>query len=207
VSKQPVILIHGGSCWDSYKNYLSDLKKTGFDLMASPRPKWHEQLQKNLGPRFKVLLPEMPNWRNAHYLEWKIWYEKAVAIAGPNPIVIGHSLGAIFVVKYFAETARVGKTKGLLLVSAPYATAAKNPDFGDFALQRPPVRLANRVKPVCFYQSEDDPIVTAKNLLPYREFVPDAMVRTFKKRGHFVRGHFGELVRDIKFVAAGKALP
>lgn len=198
MAKQPVIIIHGGSCWASYKEYLADLKNSGFAVNFLPQPEWHRELQTNLGSAFKVLLPAMPNWQNAKYLEWKIWFEKAVAIAGRTPILVGHSLGAIFLTKYFSETSRPVKPKGIFLISAPYATLAENRDFGDFALKRPPYRLSRTVKMIHFYQSVDDPIVAAENLNRYRECVPAAIVNLFKNRGHFTQGRFPELVKDIK---------
>jgi predicted alpha/beta hydrolase family esterase len=200
MTSQPVIVIHGGSCWASYKEYLGELKNSDFDVDFSPQPEWHKKLQKNLGAGFKVLLPAMPNWQNAKYVEWKIWFEKAVAVSGRTPIVVGHSLGAIFLTKYFAETTRPLKLKGLFLVSTPYATLTENRDFGDFALKRPPRRLHRTVKTIYFYQSKDDPIVGAENLSRYREFVPRATVRLFKNRGHFIQGRFPELIEDVKSV-------
>ncbi len=159
--KQPIILVHGGSCWASYAEYLQDLKSTKFRI-GSPRVGWQQRLQKNLGSRFKVFPLEMPNWQNAKYLEWKIWFEKAVAAAGKKPIAVGHSLGAIFLAKYFSETPRPPKIAGLLLVSAPYQTRTANPDFGDFALKAPPRRLQRFSQTIYFYQSQDDPIAHPK---------------------------------------------
>ncbi|HEY4415614.1 MAG TPA: alpha/beta fold hydrolase, partial [Verrucomicrobiae bacterium] len=195
MAKTSVIVIHGGSCWTSYQEYLSELKHSHFEVDFSPRIGWQRQLQKNLGAGFKVLSLEMPNWQNAKYREWKIWYEKAAAVA-KDPIVVGHSLGAIFVAKYFAETVRPRKARGIFLVSAPYKTQAEDRDFGDFALQRPPRRLGKIAEPIFFYHSQDDAIVEIENLNPYRELVPRATVRIFKNRGHFIQDRFPELVAD-----------
>jgi predicted alpha/beta hydrolase family esterase len=201
MAKQHVILVHGGSCWATYTEYLQDLKSTKFAPDFSPQVGWQQRLQKNLGSRFIVFPLEMPNWQNAKYLEWKIWFEKAVAAAGNNPLAVGHSLGAIFLAKYFSETPRPPKIKALLLVSAPYQTHAANPDFGDFALKAPPRRLQHFGPTIYFYQSQDDPIVTPKNLIPYRKLLPEATIRLFKTRGHFHQPTFPELVRDLKSLA------
>ena len=158
------------------------------------------QLQKRLGSHFKVLLLEMPNWRNAKYQEWKIWFEKAVGASGNAIIVVGHSLGAIFLAKYLTENKHLPKIRGIFLVSTPYKTHTENPDFGDFALKGPPRRLRHFGNKVHFYHSDDDSIVEIKSLDSYRESAPDAFARVFKNRGHFDQDRFPELAQDIKSI-------
>ena len=200
MAKRPVIVIHGGSCWAAYEDYIKDLKGSKFEPDFSPRIGWQNNLQKSVGADFKVLLPEMPNWRNAKYQEWKIWFEKALSACRASPILVGHSLGAIFLAKYFSETVRACKIRGLCLVSTPFKTFTANPDFGDFALKGPPKRLGQFGKTIFFYQSEDDPIVSPDNLTHYHAVAPDAVLRIFKKRKHFARNTFPELADDIRSI-------
>jgi len=198
MAQKHVIIIHGGSCWALYEDYIKDFKRSKFEADFSPIFGWQKQMQKHLGSGFKVLLPKMPNWRNARYQEWKIWFEKAIVTSGNTPIVVGHSLGAIFLVKYFSETTRPRKVKGILLVSTPYKTKADNPDFGDFALKGPPWHLKRFRQPIYFYHSKDDSIVAPDSLIRYGAFAPNAVLRIFKRRGHFDQNAFPELVEDIK---------
>lgn len=52
-------------------------------------------------PEFKVIKPEMPNKDMARYSAWKLWFEKHLPFLDSEKlIVIGHSLGAIFLIKY-----------------------------------------------------------------------------------------------------------
>ena len=60
-------------------------------------------LDKVLGGGYEVLIPQMPNSQNARYSEWKILFEKIISILDDEIILIGHSLGGIFLVKYFSE--------------------------------------------------------------------------------------------------------
>jgi predicted alpha/beta hydrolase family esterase len=204
MAKQDVIVIHGGSCWSSYAEYLEDLKKTIFTPGASPSNNWHQSLPKSLGSRFRVFLPEMPNWQNAKYLEWKIWFEKILQASNSRPMVVGHSLGAIFLVKYFAEERVPKAVSGLFLVSAPFILRREDPGFGDFALRKIPAGLRQRGAGITFYHSEDDEIVTFDHLEKYQLILPGARFRVFKHRGHFRQKTFSELIRDLKAAAGEK---
>jgi hypothetical protein len=54
----------------------------------------------------------MPNPMNARYNEWKILFKKIVLLLDDNVILIGHSLGAIFLVKYLSENKFPKKNSG-----------------------------------------------------------------------------------------------
>jgi len=196
---RPVIVVHGGSCWASYAEYIEDWKKTKFSPDFTPRRPWQRDLPEKLGPGFTVLLLEMPNWQNAKYIEWKIWFEKAVSVSRDAPVVVGHSLGGIFLVKYFSETVRPRKVKAMLLVSTPYRTSAENPDFGDFALKRQPHRLKKMGSRIRFYHSQDDPFVAYTDVKKYQSELPEAAINTFRNRGHFSQ-KMPEIAREIRSI-------
>jgi len=198
--KKHVIIIHGGSCWSTHAEYLADLKATKYVEGFYPRAGWHKNLQKNLGAGFKVLMPDMPNWQYARYEEWKIWFEKALACAGTDPVVVGHSLGGIFLIKYFAETIHPPQVRAILLVAAPYKTAAQAPDFGNFALKREPKRLARLGPNIRFYHSTDDAIVALTDLKKYQKVLPGAVIKKYPNRGHFIGNHFPDIARDIRSI-------
>nr|MBP6060868.1 hypothetical protein [Candidatus Paceibacterota bacterium] len=92
--KQQVVHIHGGDPFDSYEEYISFLKNFEIkNLDYFKKKRWGTSLQKNLGENFEVLNPDMPNKRNAKYLEWKIWFEKIVPLLDDEVILAGGSLG------------------------------------------------------------------------------------------------------------------
>ena len=198
MAKQDVIVVHGGSCWASYTEYLNELKKTKFKPGASPSNNWQQSLQVGLGPRFRILLPEMPNWQNAKYQEWKIWFANICEASDDSPLVVGHSLGSIFLVRYYSESKTLKGIKKLFLVSTPYATMSENPDFGDFAFKRAPTNLRKQAERITFYHSKDDRIVPFENIDKYKSIFPDAHYHIFEHQGHFIQKSFPELVRDLK---------
>jgi hypothetical protein len=74
--KKQVVIIHGGDTYDSYEKYLEDLKALKLDFTRVTKKSWKDSFEEDLGEGFEVIRPEMPNWMNAKYLEWKIWFDK-----------------------------------------------------------------------------------------------------------------------------------
>jgi hypothetical protein len=195
-----IIAIHGGSCWASYDEYLADLKESKFDPERLMSKGWKDNLQDALGGGFEVLNPEMPNWWNAHYEEWKIWFEKVMGYAKEADAVIGHSLGGIFLSKYLSENDPPKGMKAAFLVAAPFKTLAKDADFGDFLLPDDVKKLDKLGKRLHIYHSEDDPVVDFSNFNEYAKALPDASTKVFKDRSHFIGSEFPEIVAEIRSV-------
>src|ERR1035437_2077204 len=103
-NKQQILLIHGGTTFESHDKYFKSLiNKTPKLEWILSRKDWKNELQNQLGEDFAVYTPQMPNKQKAQYDEWKILFEKIVNLLDVNFILIGHSLGAIFLVKYLSE--------------------------------------------------------------------------------------------------------
>ncbi len=62
----------------------------------------------------------MPNKTNAQFEEWKIWFEKFIPFLNDGVILVGHSLGGVFLAKYLSENKFPKKIGGVFLVSAVY---------------------------------------------------------------------------------------
>lgn len=117
--KNQVIYIHGGDPHESNEDYILYLKNYAIDsLDYFKRKKWSSSLSSNLGDNFEVIAPEMPNKRNAKYYEWKIWFEKLFPFLKDNVILVGSSLGGIFLTKYLSENV-FPKKKGNIYCMCP----------------------------------------------------------------------------------------
>ena len=97
-----IFLVHGGMTFKSKKDYLDYLKTR--DISISKKIKWYDTyLEENLGNNYKIIRPRMPLQDNARYEEWKIHFERHIPYLKDNIILIGSSLGGIFLAKYLSE--------------------------------------------------------------------------------------------------------
>ena len=196
--EKQILLIGGGITFNTYKDYLLFLKNLKVDLNRYRGAKWKDSLKKELGNKFDVLLPQMPNQMNAKYDEWKILFKKIAPLLRNNVILIGHSLGAIFLVKYLSENNFPKKILATLLISAPYGEEDTAESLGDFVLPKSLNKLNNQGGRIFLYHSKDDVVVPYTHLEKYKKVLSGAIIREFKKRGHFNQPKFPELVKDIK---------
>lgn len=194
--KQQVIVIHGGDSFTTYEEFINSLKtwEVSQDKFRQ-RHDWKTSLQASLGEDFDVFTPQMPNKFNAKYIEWKIWFERMFPFVSDNVILIGHSLGAMFLVKYLAENNFPKKIKSLHLVATPHNKTA---DCEDFRIPDSLSKVEEQVKHIFLYQSKDDPIVPFSELAVFEKELPKAKAQVFKDRGHFNQDEFLELLADIK---------
>lgn len=196
---QQVIVIHGGTTFQDYDMYLKSLseKKLNIDRFIY-RPMWKELLQDNLGgDEYQVLLPSMPNSTNARYSEWKLWFEHISSLFSDNCILIGHSLGAIFLAKYLSEYSLSVKVKATILIAAPYDDDSVE-DLTDFKIVKLSDRLVEQAGRLVFFNGMDDPIISRLDLSKYQAQLPSAEFKILSAPDHFVRANFPELISLLK---------
>lgn len=195
-----LFVIHGGDAFDSYEEYLADLQSRTAHLERMKPGGWKMGLQKNLGEEFDVYNPSMPNKDNAKYAEWKIWFEKIVLLMDDEVILVGHSLGGIFLAKYLSEETFPKHIRGTFLVAAPFNTPTEHP-LADFVLPSDLEGLRKQGGKIFVYHSTDDVVVPYSNAESYRLALPDATFRTFTDRGHFNQERFVEIEEGIRSVS------
>ncbi len=201
--KKQVVVIHGGNSFPNYTEYILGLKKIKLDLEHLTKPeekRWKKNLPKNLGSSFQVFSPDMPNWSDAKYLEWKIWFEKITPFLKDGVVLVGHSLGAIFLTKYLSETKFSKKIRGTFLVAGPYEEKGYKGKYliPEFRIPKSLNKLEKQGGQIFLYHSKDDKVVPFRDAKKYEERLPNAKLTIFKDRGHFRQTTFPELVRDIK---------
>jgi len=196
--KKQVVVIHGGTTFKTYKDYISFSKSLEVDLDRYRGTRWKDSLPEKLGNRFDVLLPRMPNPTNAKYNEWKILFDKIACLLENNVILIGHSLGGVFLAKYLSENKFPKKIFASILVAAPYDQKDIKEFLGDFVVSNNLAKFKKQGGKIFLYHSKDDPIVPYIDLEKYQKALPEAVVRVFKDREHFGQTKFPELVREIK---------
>ena len=195
---QQIIVIHGGTTFQDYDMYLKSLSEKKLDINRFIyRPMWKELLQDNLGSEYQVLLPSMPNSTNAQYSEWKLWFEHISSLFSDNCILIGHSLGAVFLAKYLSENSLSVKIKATVLIAAPYDDDSAE-DLTDFKILKLSQRLTEQAGRLVFFNGIDDPIISNSDLNKYQNQLPAAEFKILSAPDHFVRADFPELISLLK---------
>lgn len=194
--KKQVIVIHGGGVFINYKEYIAFLKKQKINIKYNGD--WKRYLGEKLGKEFEVIVPAMPNYSNAKYLEWKIWFEKLFPFLEDKVVLVGHSLGAIFLTRYLSENQFPKKILATFLVAAPYDDKESAACSAGFVLKKDLSRLQDQSEKLIFYHSRDDDCVPFECFENYKKFLPKANFKELKNRGHFRQKSFPEIVREIR---------
>ncbi len=197
--KQQVIVIHGGTTFESYEDYIYYLKNKEISLDKLKLKKdWKDTLEEKLGENFEVLFPRMPNGTNARYKEWKIWFERIIPLFNNNIIFIGHSLGGIFLAKYFSENTISKKVKATILIAAPFDDEKSGKSLAGFKLFSSLERFSKQGGKIYLIQSKDDPEVLFEQLEKYKQALPNAKTLIFNDREHFKQETFPEIIKLIR---------
>lgn len=201
--KKQVFYIHGGESYENYDDFRERLKIGEIrDLPISQTyTKWTKNLSADLGEDFEVFMPQMPNSQNAKYEEWKIWFERHFEHLNDGVILVGCSLGALFLYKYFIENTLPFSVKALILMASPLPELLPNEekDCGDFIFETNSAGVINqKAEKVIIMHSKDDFMVPYDHALKLKEALPEAELVTFEDKNHFLVEELPELVEKIR---------
>jgi uncharacterized protein len=203
-NKKQVLVIHGGDFFDTREEFVQSLKQLDLDkegIFRLNATRWRDNLQSDLGDRFEVYLPKMPLGDDARYSEWKLWFEKMIPFLRGGAVLIGHSLGGIFLARYLSEHAIPFKAGAVFLIAAPYFAPDKKKGMeanAGFSVGDDLSKLASSASHIFVYHSKDDDIVPFAHASEYMSRMPSAQLVSFKDKGHFRLKRFPELVKAIK---------
>lgn len=198
-NKTQILIIHGGETFRNQKDYLQYLKTRKISL--EKRVNWAgDYLEKELGKEFQIIRPRMPLQENAKYEDWKIYFERYFPYLKDNIILIGNSLGGIFLAKYLSEHKFPKKILATYLVCAPFDDSVKEePLVGGFKLKSDLSLLEKNSQNLNLLFSKDDDVVPVSHAEKYREKLPQANIVIYKsKNGHFNVPKFPEIIMMIK---------
>lgn len=197
--KIQVILIHGGMTFKNRKDYLHFLKTRKISLENKIR--WSDDyLTKKLGNDFEIIRPLMPLSDNAEYKDWKIHFERYFSHLRDNIILIGSSLGGIFLAKYLSENKFPKKILSAYLICPPFDNSLQGEDLvGGFKLKLDLSLIEKNSKNLYLMFSKDDDVVPVAHAEKYRQKLKNAKIIIYKsKNGHFKVSEFPEIVEMIK---------
>jgi predicted alpha/beta hydrolase family esterase len=197
--KTQIIIIHGGMTFRNKQDYLSFLKNRKISL--EKKIKWSaDYLDRKLGKDFDIIRPRMPLQDNARYPEWKIHFERYVPHLRDGVILIGESLGGIFLAQYLSENRFPKKIAATYLVCPPFDDTLLEEDLaGGFKLKPDLSRMEKNSPKLSLLFSKDDPVVPASHAEKYAKRLKRARIVIFtSKNGHFKVAEFSEIVYMIR---------
>jgi valyl-tRNA synthetase/very-short-patch-repair endonuclease/predicted alpha/beta hydrolase family esterase len=202
--KSNVVLIHGGEVWqdkETYRNKIESGELNSFWYKSNhDSKKTYKTDLKNFCNESNIsfINPQMPNKTNADYTKWKWVFEQTKPFINSETVLVGHSLGSMFLTKYLNENEI--NCKAIFLVSGGlWSESEKNiEDFDtDWGLDsdfRNLKRLGNKVFIV---HSKDDKIVEFQRSVELKSKLPDANFVELEGFGH-LNVECAELLNIIK---------
>jgi predicted alpha/beta hydrolase family esterase len=181
--KKQILFIQGGG----EGAYEEDEKLTAF-------------LQGALGAAYEVRYPQMPNESDPDYKPWKVQIKKELGTLEGKVILIGHSLGGSFLLKYLTEEKIEKPVAGIFLMATPY-WGGSGWQYEGYEVIALPEDFASKLPsgaPIFLYHSRDDEIVPFAHLALYAQKLPQATIRALDGRGHQFNNDLSEVVADIK---------
>lgn len=160
---------------------------------------WMPWLKETLDSRgISVELPLMPNPLYPSYDQWKRVFDSYSI--DEETILIGHSCGAAFLVRWLGETKqRINK----LILVAPWKTTEdehdlKNRAFYDYPLEK---TLRERVKEIIFFTADDEGPGGKRSLDLFHKVLGGKIIE-LKDHGHFTfedmeTEEFPELLQEV----------
>lgn len=198
--KFQILYIHGGETFKTREDCLNHLRNKKVKLGEKVR--WHgDSFKKGLGEDFEITKPRMPFQDDAKYSDWKIVFENYLDAMDDNVILIGGSLGGIFLSKYLSENKVDKKILAVYLIAAPFNDELVNGEdlVGGFELGEDLSLIEENCDNVTLMFSRDDDCVLIESAERYREKLKDSKIIIYEsKSGHFEIEEFPEIVEMIR---------
>ena len=184
-----VIIIHGGPDEDERK--LAP-KERSYDKHWMP---WTKKQLESKG--WTVELPQMPNPWEPQYKEYKKEFERLEV--NHNTVLIGHSRGCAFLVRWLGDSRQ--KIKKLILV-APWKVAEEGHEFKkkfyDFDVDS---SIRENIDEIVIFTADDEEEDGKKSLEIYKKALGGKIIE-LKNRGHYTLDEMGteefqELIKEI----------
>lgn len=201
MNNKQIIMLGGGGSYDTREDFLEDLRKREVDNTKYKR--WKDWIAWSLEDKYEFISPDFPCRDNADFEAWKIWFEKYFPLFRNNLIIVAHSLGTIFIIKYLLENKFDFRISELHLV-APIISNDFQPETdiestSTFTFDFKKVsELEGKVEKIVLWHSEDDNICDIKNSNYLKEQLPGSLFNKFVDRGHFLQSTFVELFDHLR---------
>ena len=154
-------------------------------------------LEDALKETYDIHYPRMPDENNPDYETYKVKIDEELKKIQDKVVLIGHSLGGCFLLKYLSEKKIDNDIAGMFFISTPF-WGDGGWQFEGFTLEDDfPSKLPTQV-PIFFYHSTNDETVPFAHLGIYAKKLPHAVIHKIVERGHQLNNDLSEVVSDIK---------
>jgi predicted alpha/beta hydrolase family esterase len=156
-----------------------------------------DSLGRELGDDFSLDFPAMPDEDNPDYERWRPVIADAIARAATPLVVVGHSLGGYFLLRYLSTERIEVPIRAVCSIAAPFPSGDPAWVFEGFEL---PDRFGERLPTsaaVLLYASEDDDTIPFAHRDLYAAAIPGAVTRT-TEGGHQLGNDLGLVADDIR---------
>jgi predicted alpha/beta hydrolase family esterase len=157
-------------------------------------------LERELGGRYTVCYPRMPNEDDPHYDAWKAVLFRELDTLEDGAIVVGHSVGGAFLIHSLGERTPRARLGCIVLLAAPFIGEGGWPS--DEIIPRSD--LAKRLPvsvPLILYHGAEDEVVPVKHVHLYEKLIPQATIRTLQRSDHQLNNDLSQVARDIRSLA------
>lgn len=197
-TKQQVVFIHGGESFETKEEFYEFIRNCEYDPYEPERRRWRDSLKVELEEKgYEWIFLQMPCRWNAEYNVWYMWFQKLVPYLRDDVILIGHSLGASFFVKYLYDQ-KIPVSIAQLHLVAPAVIKDQCEGLGGFATDLELFSgFQNNIPKIHIYHSVDDEAVPYIHSEKLAEALSAAHFHKFTDRGHFLGEDFPEIKVNI----------
>jgi predicted alpha/beta hydrolase family esterase len=156
-----------------------------------------ESLRGELGPKYEVRYPRMPNEAEPDYDTWKAAIEKELSAMDDGAVLVGHSLGGTILINALAEGLPPRKLGAIFLVSAPF--------FGEGGWQADDLKSGRALgeklpkdTPIHLYHGLADAEVPPSHAELYARAIPQARLWRVAGRDHQFNDDLSDVAAAIK---------
>ncbi len=198
MEKPQIVFIHGGDSFDTVEEFYDALSSWTYNPYAEERKRWRDTIKNSTDATHDFIFLSMPNKQSADYRAWSIWFQKLIPYLRPNIILIGHSLGSGFLLRYLSENSLPVSIKQLHLV-AGIIDDKDCPGVREFGIDITTWSgFMTAIDALHIWHSSDDDCVPIHHATRLAEKYPESITHYFTDRGHFLQPEFPELLLEIK---------
>ncbi|GCE29415.1 alpha/beta hydrolase [Dictyobacter alpinus] len=157
-------------------------------------------LSQALGPQYEVHYPAMPHEDDAPYEEWKHVLEQELALMQGPVVLVGHSIGASFLLKWKSEIGAKKPIAAMFLLACPFwgGNGWRYPGYEALMLPKDAATHLAMGRQLFLYHCRNDAIVPSDHLALYAHILPEAKVCLRDEGNHQFNNDLSFVAEDIK---------